>query len=377
GGKGILVIMEGGLSALLGQKITAQTDIKDSSEKKSAPADTFSLTEEIEFGYCTEFFILGKNIPVEKIKNYYTKNIPGDSLIVVGMEDFVKVHFHSNAPWKILEYASSFGDLNDIKIDNMRCQNQKLQAKEAQKAEETPQKTAQTSQEATKIQSVEEEKVKCGVLSVCAGDGMSEIFRKMGVKTLGGGQTMNPSAEEIINAINEMSADEIIILPNNSNIILTAKQAQKMVKKPIVVLESKFMTQGLGAMLNYDKNLSAKENAKEMKESMAVVQSAEITFAVRDSQYQDIEIKANDLLALQEGKIIFTGHDLQDTISLLLEKMMAEAEDPSIISLFYGHDVDEKQALAIAAHLESIYDELDIECLYGGQPLYYFLISLE
>lgn len=360
GGQGILTIMEGGLAALRGEAPAPPQEETVMIEEKAPLSAAAAHDEEIAFTYCSEVMIYGKNPSPDEVKALLVKEIPGDSLIVVGMDEVVKIHYHSNAPWKILEIASRFGELRDIKIDNMRVQHQALSQEMQEQLEEAPAPPS-----------------KCGVLTVCVGEGMKQIFNKLGAAVVSGGQTMNPSAEEIINAVEEMPAESVIILPNNSNIILAANQAKKLIKKPVQVLESRFVTQGLGAMLAFDSESSLEENYPAMAETMAEVVSGELTFAVRDSNYEDKEIKNGDILALLEGKLIYNGQGIKESALTLIEAMLAESSDPSIITLFYGHDVKEEDAAALTALLEDRYDDLDIECRFGGQPLYYYLIAVE
>ena len=317
-------------------------------------------SDDIKYIYCTELMIKGKNLDSDKIRDYYDKEIDGDSLVVVGMNDIVKIHYHSNCPWRILEYASGFGDLYDIKIDNMRKQHNELVLKSLNEEKE---KT--------------EEIASCGVLAVCAGDGMVEIYNKMGAYVVPGGQTMNPSAEDLLKAVIELPAKEVIILPNNKNIILTAHQVEKLSKKPVKVLETKYVTQGLAALLPFNKDNDGKENFENMNAVLPEVKSAEITYAVRDSHYDDMEITANDILALYEGKIAFIEKEVGEALKKLTAKLVEECEDASIISFFYGNGLQKEAAEEMVANIEEEFPDLDIECRYGGQPLYYFLISIE
>ncbi len=360
GGKGILTIMEGGLAALKGEALSVLP--QPEAEIIQRPLTAAAAHDgEIEFIYCTEVMIFGDNPPEEEIQNLLINEIPGDSLVVVGMNEVVKIHYHTNTPWEILKIASRYGELRDIKIDNMKVQHNALGIS----AENPPPAP-------TPI-----ENNKCGVLAVCVGDGISQIFNNLGAVVISGGQTMNPSAEEILNAINKLPAEEVIVLPNNSNIILTARQAEKLAQKPVKVLESKFITQGLGAMLAFDKDRALEENHPEMTEIMNEVISGELTFAVRDSCYGDKTIKAQDILALMDGEIVFNGQDLKASALKLIEAMVKKSADPSIISLFYGNDLKEEAVKELVSQIEEEYPDLDIEYRYGGQPLYYYLISVE
>ena len=369
GGKGILIIMEGGYLAVTGQKAVADTDFT-----KNTGVDSKTMTivsENIEFGFCTELIIRGKHLPVDLIRNYYSKNIKGDCLLVVGTDELVKVHFHSNEPWKILQYAAKQGMICDIKIDNMRFQHSQLvfDANQTDKLAEVDEmdinKTANSPEQ------------NCGVLAVCSGDGLSTIFEKMGAAVLRGGQTMNPSSEELLNAIAKINAKEIIVLPNNSNIVLAAQQAAKLTEKKIVIVPSKFVTQGIGAMLTFDVEAGAETNAEAMNEAIAEIKSGELTYAVRESNFNSFDIEAGDILAVYEGGIVGIGKEIYSTLEHLLDKMVEDFNEPNIITLFYGENINNEQAEEIKAKLLEKYADLDVEMYEGGQPLYYFLVSVE
>ncbi|MBQ9991872.1 MAG: DAK2 domain-containing protein, partial [Firmicutes bacterium] len=220
---------------------------------------------------------------------------------------------------------------------------------------------------------------KCGVVAVCSGDGLAEIFTQMGAVVLQGGQTMNPSAEDILKLVSDMNTEETVILPNNSNIILTANQIQSLTDKKIAVVNSKFVTHGIAAMVEFNKDASAEDNAAVMTEAFSAVHSGELTYAVRDSKYAGMEIAENDLLALAEGKIVSHGKDMQQVLKLLFEEMTSgeDKDDLSLITLFYGNDMSEAEAQEIADMLEELYPDMDIDMHFGGQPLYYFLLSVE
>jgi len=354
GGKGLLVIMEGGYLSLIGQSVADIEKTAQVIQEVSAAAEL----GDIEFGYCTELLIKGDYIPLDEIRSHFAQTPPGDSLLVVGTDNLVKVHFHTNSPWKVLEYAAGFGSIHDIKIENMRDQHQELQA-------------------LTIAEEEDPEDINCSVLAVCAGEGLTQIFVNMGASVISGGQTMNPSAEDILNAIKVSPGKEAVVLPNNSNIILTAQQAQELSDKKIRVIPTKFITQGLAAMLRYDRENSADANMRLMSEAAQDAVSGELTYSIRDSSYDGMNIKANDILALAEGNIVAVGQDIVEILMQLLEKMIEMSTDPCIISLFYGHDLQEAAAEEILAKVRDKYSDMDVELHYGGQPLYYFLISIE
>ena len=361
GGRGLLYIFEGGLRALKGEKFD---ELVVTAVKKPATAAAASSVEDVEFIYCTEFLIRGNNLNPEKIKASIIKSQAGDCLLVVGMEDIVKVHYHNNNPGNVLAAAVKYGTLHDLKIENMLDQHTGM-------LEEAPVAPPVDKKKKASIQ-------KCGVLAVCAGDGMKEIFESLGAHVLSGGQTMNPSAEELLNAIDEIPADEVVILPNNSNIILTAEQTQKLSRKPAAIVRTKFVTQGIASMMGFGKDSSALANESAMADSCENIASGEITYAVRDSRYNGFEIRENDILGLAEGKIVLHGSELKEILLGLLEQLVDEDKDEqSLISLLYGNDLDEDTVEKLAEAVEDKYPDMDVEYHYGGQPLYYFLISVE
>ncbi len=359
GGKGLLCIFEGGLKILLGEKIELDTTEAVSIKNIAATQDTSDLI----YHYCTEFFIHGKNIPLELIREYFASK--GDSLVAVGMDEVVKIHVHTDNPGHILDYALRYGSLHDIKIDNMKDQHR--ESVEVEKAlngndnapAEMPQELAE-----------------CGVVAVASGEGLNQIFKELGVgAVISGGQSMNPSAEDIVNAINKVSAKAIIVLPNNSNIILAAAQAKELVEKPVYVVPTKYITQGLAAMMAYNPEETVELNAKEMEAAIKEVASAQITYAVRDSQFDGGEIHEGDILGLVEGKITVSSKTKAEAVQDVLSKMVKEKD--SLITLFYGEDIQEKEAHTMAEEVSEHYPDLEVEVQPGGQAVYYYLISVE
>ncbi len=355
GGQGYLLILHGGLKALQGEDFS---DFAVMSGGAMVNPAVKKEEKEIVYGYCTEVLIKGHKLPVDLIRTYLSRQ-DGDCLLVVGSEDLVKVHFHTNKPYKVLEYGLKYGTLHDIKIENMRDQHSEL-TDDFFKIEEEPKIPA----------------VPCGVIAIANGDGLGELFTSLGAaEIICGGQTMNPSAEDLLNAIDKVHAEEIVILPNNSNIILTAEQAKKMAKKPVHVLPTKFITQGIGAMLGFNAEVSGEENAAAMAECMAEIKSGEVTFAVRNSTFEGKEITAGDILGLQEGAIVTVGKEVETVLADLLTHMVTD--DSSLISFYYGNDLTEEDANALIEKVTADYGNLDIEIHCGGQPLYYFLVSVE
>ena len=358
GGAGLLVIYKGFKMAMDGEEVA---EVLDLSLPKQIPASAMQdiSTAEIEFGYCTEFFITHTTgVTEESIEHLRDKLLAiGDSLVVVGDPELIKVHVHTNMPGKVLQYALKLGQLSKIKIDNMREQHQSL----------------------TGLSPVEEEKPKkqIAVVAVSAGDGLGAIFKDCLVDELvEGGQSMNPSAEDIKEAIERAPSDCVIVLPNNKNIILAAEQAGELTKKTIAVIPSKTFPQGLSAMLSYrGEDASLEENAQAMKEALGGVKSAAITKAVRDSHMNGEQILEGEFLGILEGDIVSHGTDMKQTADALLEQMVTE--DDAVISFYSGAEVAEEEARALVDEIAEKYDDLDTELYQGGQPVYHYIISVE
>ena len=372
GGRGFLYILEGGLAALRGEEITASAPeelvVKDKTVAFSAE---FQETD-IKFHYCTELMIHNAKEDHEYVRKHITEAVDGDSLVCVGDEGIIKVHYHSNDPGKIISFALTIGELFDIKVENMKEQ----MAREAAEKRALEEKNGAAVPAAPEVPKASEPKKKCAVIAVSSGDGISEIFKGLGAdEVISGGQTMNPSAEDILNSIENVNAEEYVILPNNSNIILAAQQVVSICDAPVAVVPSKYMTQGLSALMMFNAEAGAEENAEAMSDVLEDVQNGEITFAVRDTVADGIEIKADDILVLLNGKIVAAEKSVNDGIFSLLDKM--EMEDASLLTLYYGSDISKEEAEALREKLEETYGDLEIELYRGGQPLYYYLISLE
>ncbi len=384
GGKGMLLIMEGGFKALKGEYIAADEQQEPTIDEQ--PKANIKK-QDLEFTFCTQFLIKGKKIPQDTIRRYLSHTPPGDSLLVVGTDEVVKIHFHNNQPWKVMEYAAQFGTIHDIEIDNMEDQQnhnstaeslgkQDMAVLTGDKAiEANPDEAAQNgaSQEAE----VANEACQTAVIAICSGEGMRELYESMGAYVIEGGQTMNPSAEELLTAIKNCGGKEVIVLPNNSNIILAAEQAAKLSDIPTFIVPSKFVTQGISLMLNYNRDICACDLVPHMLDSLDASLPLEITYAVRKSKFNGFKIDANDILGLNKGEIVTVKKDLQVAVEDIIANAVADNDDFGLISLFYGNDLPEDQAQAIADVLEQKYPLYDIDLHYGGQPLYYFLISLE
>lgn len=359
GGKGLLILLEGMRDVLLNDIETVEIiDVK----REAVPAeilDQGELEQEIKYGYCTEFFIKAKDADLETFKDKLEKI--GDSIIVVGSDDIVKVHVHTNEPGYILSEALKLGELNKIKIDNMREQHRSIigdQADNAGESEET------------------DEKKKYAFVSVAMGAGLKNIFEDLGVDAvIEGGQTMNPSTQDILSAVSKLNAEHIFILPNNKNIIMAATQAAELSDKNVHVVQTRTIPQGITAITIFNAELSAEDNVKAMNESVYLVTSGSVTYAVRDTEMDGIEIKEGNILGLVEGKIKEVGQDPYKVAADLLSEMVTE--DSELITVFYGSDSDPSMVEELMESIEEKYSELDVQYYDGGQPLYYFLISVE
>ena len=379
GGKGILVFLEGALASLTGEYIQpAAAKPAPAQFAPSAPKLTGAAgcDKEIEFAFCTQLLIHGDNLPLDTIRKHLSQTPPGDSLLVVGDEHTIKIHFHNNQPWQVLEYCAGFGTLHDIIIDNMRDQHHETAMAAAEvAAAEAALAADQAGADAAPKKA--EPLAPCGVIAVCSGQEMIDLYQELGAVVISGGQTMNPSAEDLLGAVNECPAEEVVILPNNSNIILAADQVKLLSEKPVQVVRSKYVTQGLSAMMGFDSQHSAEKNCQAMESAGAATVNGELTYAVRDTKCNGLSIKAQDVLALLQGDIVDCGPSLGDMLLSLVEKMQNQAEDAELLSLFYGNDMTEEQAQELADLVQEHFPALEVELRPGGQPLYYFLVSLE
>jgi len=377
GGKGLIVFLEGGLRALNGREtLAAETApeavaLSSDAPKQALTAAALASLENVEFAYCTEFLVKGRDLRPEAIRSRLTEDVEGDSLLVVGTDEVVKVHYHSNSPGKILECAACFGSLHDLKIENMLDQHTVLSEKSIAESN-----TADGAPANGLLKNMPMKR--CSVVAVAPGEGISKIFASMGAFVISGGQTMNPSAEEVLYAINSNPAKEIVVLPNNRNIVLTAKQAKKMASKTVRVVNTKMVTQGLAAIVAFNENNSAGKNAARMERAIKSVKSGEITFAVRASNYNGLSIEENDILALYEGNIVLHGKDLTGILLSLLEKMVSEGDGKeSLITLYYGNDLQAEAVDEIVKIVKARFSGMEVESYEGCQPLYYFFVSVE
>ncbi|MCI6713976.1 MAG: DAK2 domain-containing protein [Lachnospiraceae bacterium] len=376
GGQGLMQVLKGAYDAYLGKEIdfTLSTDINVSAGSRSAVGNLDAQANaEIKFGYCTEFIImLNKvfNIKAEMDFKAYLESI-GDSIVVVADEDVVKVHVHTNDPGLAIQKALKYGALSNMKIDNMRLEHQEKLFKLSQK--ETAEK---------KEDNLPMPRKDVGFIAVSVGAGINEIFKGLGVDyIIEGGQTMNPSTEDMLNAIDKVNADTIFILPNNKNIILAANQAQSLVKeKKIVVVPTKTVPQGITAIINYVPDLSAEDNLETMMGEMNKVSTGQVTYAVRDTNIDGKEIKQGDFMGIGDDGILAVGTDVADiTVNMIAEMMLGNSnnEEYELISIYYGEEITEEAAETLRDRVAKQHPDCDIELQYGGQPIYYYIVSAE
>ncbi len=369
GGQGLIEVIAGAYDALCGKEI-------DLSVKEEAPAENakpnleVQAEAEIKYGYCTEFLILlnkNFNIKTEMDFKAYLESI-GDSIVCVCDGETVKIHVHTNDPGLALQKGLKFGQLSNIKIDNMRLEQEEKLAKAAKKAE---------TEAASAPENTAEPPKKVGFIAISAGEGLSEIFKSIGVDyVIEGGQTMNPSTADILDAVDQVNAENIFVLPNNKNIILAARQAAElMTDKNLLVIPTKTIPQGITAVINYMDGSSVDENEEVMISEISKVKTGQITYAIRDTVIDDKEIKKDDYMGVGDDGILANGTDLTDVVMSTVAAM-ADA-DSELISVYYGADVSEEDAEAIRTKIADAYPNLDVELQNGGQPIYYYLISVE
>ena len=378
GGQGLVQVLKGAYDALIGKEIDYTIE---GAPTGAAPAKISAETEaEIKFGYCTEFIIV-LNAPMSDNEEHAYKALLesiGDSIVVVADDEIVKTHVHTNDPGLALQKALTFGSLSKIKIDNMREEHQEKLIKDSQKlaaqqkAEEEAYEAAQAEEKTNNMPAKE-----MGFVSVSIGEGMNEVFRGLGVDYLiEGGQTMNPSTEDMLNAIEHVNAKTVFILPNNKNIIMAANQAVDLVEdKQIIVIPTKTIPQGITALVNYIPDHSAEENKEQMMAEIENVKTGQVTYAVRDTEIDGKTIKQNDFMGIGDKSILSVGTDLRATTLEMVDAMVDE--DSAIVSIYFGSDSDEDSANELAAAIEEKYPDVEVEVNDGGQPIYYYVISVE
>ena len=369
GGQGLVEVLKGAYDALIGKEV----DYTFEAPKREATVKISEQTQaDIKFGYCTEFIIMLEKAYEEKDElelKAYLESL-GDSIVVVSDEDVVKVHVHTNDPGLAIQKALTYGSLSNMKIDNMRLEHEEKLIKEASRIAEE-QKAAEEEQKKN------EPRKAMGFISVSIGEGVGEIFKGLGVDYLiEGGQTMNPSTEDMLDAIDKVNADNIFILPNNKNIILAANQACSLVEdKKIIVIPTKTIPQGITAMINYIPEETAEDNETRMKGEILNVKTGQVTYAVRDTKIDDKEIHMNDIMGIGDSGILAVGQSITETTMEMMDELVDE--DTEIIGIYYGEEVSEEDAQALGDEIQDKYPDAEVEVHYGGQPIYYYVVSVE
>ena len=373
GGQGLLEVIKGGYDAFLGKEID-YSSIKPSTSVTVNKVNAED-TADIKFGYCTEFIILTEKEFTEEDEHEFKKFLSsiGDSIVCVADDDVVKIHVHTNDPGLAIQKALTYGQLSKMKIDNMREEHQEKLIRDAEKlAEEQAKEEAAYEEKKTA-----EPRKAMGFITVSIGAGMNEIFKELGADyIIEGGQTMNPSTEDMLNAIDQVNADTVFILPNNKNIILAANQAKSLVEdKEIIVIPTKTVPQGITAIINFMQDADAKTNEEAMLEEIKNVKTGQMTYAVRDTHIDDKEIHEGDIMGIGDSGILAVGKDLEETTKELIANLVDE--DSELISIYYGEEVSEEEAEKFAGEIEELYPDVDVDIQFGGQPIYYYVLAVE
>ena len=387
GGQGLMEIMRGFLMALKGEAAVLEGDavpsgpargaglLEEIPTAKGSSRDDIS-TADIKFGYCTEFIVLLEkelsDTEIEQIKEFLLSI--GDSLVCVADEEVLKIHVHTNHPGQAFEKGLEYGQLTRCKVDNMREEhNERISFAIPYEADDKSEASSEKSEE----EKPQDPPKKYGFVAVSAGEGLSTIFEEIGVDyVIRGGQTMNPSTDDIISAIDKVNAENVFILPNNKNIVLAANQAAEIVDaKKVYVVTTATIPQGIAAMLEFNEALEPEENLEGMKEASLGIKTGEITFAVRDTSVEGKEIRKNNIMGISDNGIDAVGTDVEEVTKQLIDTLVDE--DSGLISLYYGEDVSKEEAEAFAASLSEKYDDLDVDIRFGGQPIYYYILSVE
>lgn len=373
GGQGLLEVIKGAYDAFLGKEI--DYSVIEPSTGVTVNKVNAEDTADIKFGYCTEFIILTEKEFTEDDEHEFKKFLSsiGDSIVCVADDDVVKIHVHTNDPGLAIQKALTYGQLSKMKIDNMREEHQEKLIRDAEKLAEQ-----QANEEAAHEEKKPAEPRKAmGFIAVSIGAGMNEIFKELGADyIIEGGQTMNPSTEDMLNAIDRVNADTVFILPNNKNIVLAANQAKSLVEeKEIIVIPTKTVPQGITAIINFMPDADAKTNEEAMLEEIKNVKTGQVTYAVRDTHIDDKEIHEGDIMGIGDSGILAVGKDLEETTKELIANLVDE--DSELISIYYGEEVSEEDAEKFAEEITELYPDVDVDIQFGGQPIYYYVLAVE
>lgn len=376
GGQGLVEVLSGAMDAYLGKEIDMDFTAPEVKMSQNTDNNIASTEADIKFGYCTEFIImLNKtfNIKSELDFKAYLESI-GDSIVCVADDDIVKVHVHTNDPGLAIQKALKYGALSNLKIDNMRLEHQEKLFKMAEKEKNN---AAETKSNESKSVEIQEPQKNFGFIAVSVGDGINEIFKSLGVDyIIEGGQTMNPSTADILDAVDKVNAKTIFVLPNNKNIILAANQAAELTTdKNLLVIPTKTIPQGITAVINFVAEMTPDENEEIMIQEIKKVSSGQVTYAVRDTVIDDKEIKKDDYMGIGDSGILSVGTDIMEVSREMVKQMLKE--DSELISIYYGSDVTEEDAESFRNLVEEAFPDCDVELQYGGQPIYYYVISVE
>ena len=375
GGQGLVEFLQGAVDALMGKEVDLSS-VEKPAVKPAATASEAPLEEkDIKFGYCTEFIILTEKEFTEDDEREFKKFLSsiGDSIVCVADDDVVKIHVHTNDPGLAIQKALTYGQLSKMKIDNMREEHQEKLIRDAEKLAEQ-----QANEEAAHEEKKPAEPRKAmGFIAVSIGAGMNEIFKELGADyIIEGGQTMNPSTEDMLNAIDRVNADTVFILPNNKNIVLAANQAKSLVEeKEIIVIPTKTVPQGITAIINFMPDADAKTNEEAMLEEIKNVKTGQVTYAVRDTHIDDKEIHEGDIMGIGDSGILAVGKDLEETTKELIANLVDE--DSELISIYYGEEVSEEDAEKFTEEITELYPDVDVDIQFGGQPIYYYVLAVE
>ena len=373
GGQGLLEVIKGGYDAFLGKEID-YSSIKPSTSVTVTKVNAED-TADIKFGYCTEFIILTEKEFTEEDEHEFKKFLSsiGDSIVCVADDDVVKIHVHTNDPGLAIQKALTYGQLSKMKIDNMREEHQEKLIRDAEKLAEEQAKEEAAYEEKKPT----EPRKAMGFITVSIGAGMNEIFKELGADyIIEGGQTMNPSTEDMLNAVDQVNADTVFILPNNKNIVLAANQAKSLVEdKEIIVIPTKTVPQGITAIINFMPDADARTNEEAMLEEIKNVKTGQMTYAVRDTHIDDKEIHEGDIMGIGDSGILAVGKDLEETTKELIANLVDE--DSELISIYYGEEVSEEEAEKFAGEIEELYPDIDVDIQFGGQPIYYYVLAVE
>ena len=355
GGRGLMIILTGAYNAITYKEAIDDDLLKiETTEQKVAPQEAYD--SDIKYGYCTEFMINTDVNNCESFRNELSQY--GDSLLVVGGDGLIKVHIHTNKPGIVLEKALALGELNDIKIDNMRYQHRHIMDEKMQE-----------------MQVIEEQK-EYSFIVVSMGEGIDKIFKELNVDyVIPGGQTMNPSTEDILTAINKVNGKNIIIFPNNGNIILAAEQAKELSDKNVYIIPTKTIPEAISSLLAFNPELTVEENIQNMTEAMNNVKTGQVTYSVRDSEINNKKINKDDIIGISKGEIVSNGNNIED-VSVELVKSLVN-EDSSLVTIFYGNSIEEDEANRLGERLQEEFEDIDVEVIFGGQPIYYYIFSVE